>query len=447
MHIVASRAARWPRTFVVAALAALGACSDDDPVAPKTAPTSKAAVQGLVPIEVTVTNTSGGTEVGSLRWAAKQVDSAGGTIVFDSTLGGKTITLDAGLEFKHPAIIIGGPPTGITISGKDQFRLIDARSSAIILSDLTLTKGNAPIASALWARQLNMYHTTVTGNRGPDGAIFIQDLGEIINSTVSGNTTSRAAVMYSDNTKLWLGNNTIAFNAAGGIGPYGFQGGTLGPITLDNSIISNNGGLNCATYHGLTYVGKNIVSDWSCADNFITPSEPQLMPLANNGGPNLTHAIPHTSPAYNAGVGCQFAYEDQRHVKRDATCDVGAFEFNDSTKVAITIDPAVKLDATTGTGYAFLTGTMKCTRDETILLRLELRQQQKVGKEVVNVHTTETKQVACSPTTTTWGRKMFLTTGAWQAGAAQATATTIYLPDWVAPASVSSGVKLSVVRK
>ena len=171
------------------------------------------------------------------------------------------------------------------------------------------------------------------------------------------------------------------------------------------------------------------------------------MPLANNGGPNLTHAIPHTSPAYNAGVGCQFAYEDQRHIKRDAKCDVGAFEFNDFTKVTITIDPTARLDATTGTGYALLTGTMKCTRDETIPLRLELRQEQRVGKEVVNVHTTATTQVACSPTTTTWARKMFLTSGAWQAGAAQATATTIYTPDWVAPASVSSGVKISVVRK
>ena len=79
---------------------------------------------------------------------------------------------------------------------------------------------------------------------------------------------------------------------------------------------------------------------------------------------------------------------------------------------------------------------MKCTRDDTIPLRLELRQQQKVGRETINVHTTATAQVACSPTTTTWGRKMFLTSGTWQAGAAQATATTVYTPDWVTPASV-----------
>jgi len=442
MDIVASRAAGWSRAIVVAALAALGACSDDDPVAPKATPTPKAAAQGVEPLEVMVTNTSGGTEVGSLRWAAKQVDSVGGTIVFDSTLGGKTITLDAGLEFTRPAVI-GGPPAGITISGKDQFRLIDARSP-LILYDLTLTKGNAPIASAVWASHLNMYHTTVTGNRGPDGAIFVEVIGEIVNSTVTGNATSRAAVMYSDYTKLWLGNSTVAFNAGGGIGPYGFQGGTLGPVTLDNSIISNNGGLNCATYHGLDYVGKNIVNDWSCADAAITPSEPQLMPLANNGGPNLTHAIPHTSPAYNAGVGCQFAYEDQRHVKRDAKCDVGAFEFNDFTKVTITIDQKVSVTS----GKALLTGTIKCTRNDAFRLALELHQDQKVNGQVVDVHSASDIPVSCTTTAKAWSAAMGLMPGeAFQAGPARATAGTFQTPEWVTPASAASAVKISIPRK
>jgi len=442
MDIVASRAAGWSRAIVVAALAALGACSDDDPVAPKATPTPKAAAQGVEPLEVMVTNTSGGTEVGSLRWAAKQVDSVGGTIVFDSTLGGKTITLDAGLEFTRPAVI-GGPPAGITISGKDQFRLIDARSP-LILYDLTLTKGNAPIASAVWASHLNMYHTTVTGNRGPDGAIFVEVIGEIVNSTVTGNATSRAAVMYSDYTKLWLGNSTVAFNAGGGIGPYGFQGGTLGPVTLDNSIISNNGGLNCATYHGLDYVGKNIVNDWSCADAAITPSEPQLMPLANNGGPNLTHAIPHTSPAYNAGVGCQFAYEDQRHIKRDAKCDVGAFEFNDFTKVTITIDQKVSVTS----GKALLTGTIKCTRNDAFRLALELHQDQKVNGQIVDVHSASDIPVSCTTTAKAWSAAMGLMPGeAFQAGPARATAGTFQTPEWVTPASAASAVKISIPRK
>jgi hypothetical protein len=90
---------------------------------------------------------------------------------------------------------------------------------------------------------------------------------------------------------------------------------------------------------------------------------------------------------------------------------------------------------------------MKCTRDETIPLALELHQDQKVGKVVVDVHAAATTQVACSPTTTTWARKMFLSQGAWQAGAARATATTYNTAEWVAPAAVSGAVKLSIIRR
>ena len=443
MYTVPSRAARWSRAFFLAALAALGACSDDDPLAPKMPRTPNAAVRGVDAVEVMVTNTSGGTEVGSLRWAAKQLELTGGLIVIDSTLGGKTITLDAGLDLKLPTTI-SGPPTGITISGKDQFRLILARS-LLALENVTLTKGNWDAASAIWARQLDMYHTTITGNRGADGAIYVLERAEIANSTISGNTTSRAAVLYSDYAKLWFGNSTVAYNAAGGIGPYTFQGGTTGPITLENSIISNNGGPNCATYHGLDYVGTNIVNDWSCADAAITPSDPQLMPLANNGGPNLTHAIPHTSPAYNAGVGCYFGYEDQRHVKRDAKCDVGAFEFNDFTKVTITIDPAVRVDAA---GTAVLTGTLTCTRNDSFRLALELHQDQKVNGNVVDVHSASDVPVSCTTTAKPWSATMGLTPGeAFRPGAARATAATFQTPEWVAPASAAGAVKISIARK
>ena len=442
MQPFSSRGGRWPLALTFAALTALAGCADE-PVAPGTPVSPNAAVRGLDPIEVHVTNTSGGTEVGSLRWAASQmVDWAGGAILIDSALGGKTITLDATLEVRFPTAIVG-PRTGITISGKDQFQLIYS-SSTLYLENLTLTKGNSPIGSAVETRQLEMQHTTVTDNRGSDGAIFVLDRGYIANSTVSGNVTSRGAVMYSGGADLRIANSTIAYNAQGGVGPYPLSGPGSGRVVLDNSIVSNNGSQNCATYHGLEYVGKNVVNDWSCADAAIKPSDPQLKPLANNGGPNMTHAIPHTSPACNAGFDCNFApVVDQRYVARNGACDVGAFEFNDFTKVTITIDPTVRLDA--GAGYVFLTGTMKCTRDDTIPLRLELRQEQRVGKEVVNVHTTATTQVACSPTTTTWGRKMFLTTGTWQTGAARATATTFYTPDWVTPASVASAVK--IVRK
>jgi hypothetical protein len=51
-----------------------------------------------------------------------------------------------------------------------------------------------------------------------------------------------------------------------------------------------------------------------------------LQPLADNGGPTMTHAITADSAAFNAGT-CEVD-TDQRGVTRPqgAMCDVGAFE-------------------------------------------------------------------------------------------------------------------------
>ena len=444
MHTVASRAGRWPLALTLLGLIALGACADD-PVAPKipSKPNLSASASDDF-VELTVTNASGGLEIGSLRSEVNQIRSGGGAIHFDPSLDGATITLDAPLNSDGPLYIVG-PAKGITLSGNDQHRIIDG-TAPISAKNVTFTKGYGDYASAIRASSVYLDNSTVRDNRGPGSAIRAQYVLSLINSTVSRNVVGAAAVEYRESAQVFIDNSTIAYNApAAGLGPSGYPGAYM-QVTLRNSILANNGSplQNCATYAGFVYQGTNVVNDWSCADVAITPSDPQLMPLARNGGPNMTHAIPHTSPAYNTGVNCSQT-TDQRYVARDAKCDVGAFEFNDLTKVTITIDPTVRLD--TGLGYGLLTGTMKCTRDETIPLALELHQDQKVGKVVVDVHSAATTQVACSPTTTTWARKMFLSQGAWQAGAARATATTYNTAEWVAPAAVSGAVKLSIIRK
>ena len=136
---------------------------------------------------------------------------------------------------------------------------------------------------------------------------------------------------------------------------------------------------------------------------------------------------------------------DQRYVKRDAKCDVGAFEFNDFTNVTITIDPTVKTDAATG---PVLTGTIKCSRNEYLHLAVELHQDQKVGKQVVDIHSADTFPLECTTSGGRWSTHMPLSPGeAFQAGAARATAQTVEMPEWVKPASAASAVKISITRK
>ena len=140
MSIVALRARRWPLALSVAAIAALSACADD-PVEPKIPPVAKPNALDVTTgefAEVTVTNTSGGLDSGSIRWAATQLGSAGGVIVFASSLDGATITLDAPLDAAGP-MSIQGPAKGITLSGNDQHRVIDSDSS-VSVQNVTLTK-------------------------------------------------------------------------------------------------------------------------------------------------------------------------------------------------------------------------------------------------------------------------------------------------------------------
>ena len=58
---------------------------------------------------------------------------------------------------------------------------------------------------------------------------------------------------------------------------------------------------------------------------------PRLGPLADNGGPTLTHALPHDSPAINHGDSASFPVNDQRGAgfprEFGPGVDIGAYEW------------------------------------------------------------------------------------------------------------------------
>jgi hypothetical protein len=444
MLLSSSRAGRWPLTFSVAALAALTACSDE-PVGPTRLPTAKPVVlTGGPPVQLVVTNRSGGTEVGSIQWAASQIPTSdGGHITFDPRLAGETIELDAELSLQYKAIIEAPVNGGITLSGKDQHRVIRA-PAGVELRNVTVTKGNSASGSAIHSGMaLVLKHSTVRDNRGPGPVVKADGWGATLeNSTISRNVGT-AAFEYDDDTRVLVNHSTIAFNTGAGLsyvaGPDPFT-----RVQLFNSILANNG-KNCTDYWHYEYFGTNISSDWSCGEVHIVVADPQLMPLADNGGPTMTHAIPHTSRAFNGSTDC-YPMTDQRYVPRDAKCDVGAFEFNDFTKVTITIDQSVKVSSSTG--KAMLTGTITCTRADTFSLLLELHQDQKIGGQIIDVHSVSQLPVACTTTAKTWSVPMNLLPGeAFQAGAARAIAKTFDTAEWVTPAEAERGVKISFSRK
>ncbi|MEI7771337.1 MAG: choice-of-anchor Q domain-containing protein, partial [Chloroflexales bacterium] len=153
---------------------------------------------------------------------------------------------------------------------------------------------------------------------------------------------SGAAVTISSSTIY--GNTSVG--GAGGTGSYDYGRGTTGSalgggifanggtISYGYTILLGNGAPDCAVSAGeLTSLGNNLISDaGGCPGDgsfFATEASAGILPLADNGGPTVTHALSAGSPAIDTtGADCPFAI-DQRGVARPegVGCDIGAFEY------------------------------------------------------------------------------------------------------------------------
>ena len=220
-----------------------------------------------------------------------------------------------------------------------------------------------------------MIHSTVSGNGG--GGLRNSGTLTLTNSTVSGNV-SQGNAGISNGGHLTVTNSTVAGNRVFYCGHCGGIGGidNRGTLTLTNSTVSGNSGdVGGVSNSGILTLARTLISGnigiphappyspsvevgttgspaTIVADNHnlfghdgdpgvvgfspgptdIVPNAPLsaiLKPLADNGGPTKTHALPAGSPALNASPansGCKPT--DQRGVTRPqgAACDIGAFE-------------------------------------------------------------------------------------------------------------------------
>jgi len=174
----------------------------------------------------------------------------------------------------------------------------------------------------------------------------------ITNCTISGNSAVAGGISSGDTGygggisnggDLQITSSTIAHNSASG-DDFGVGGGINGfeLTTTGSSIIALNsastGGPDYFTNGGeLQSTGYNIIGNNADAvissqptDQIGTPTapiDPLLGPLADNGGPTLTHALQPGSPAINRGDPAA-PPQDQRGYGRLGVPDVGAFEFD-----------------------------------------------------------------------------------------------------------------------
>lgn len=187
--------------------------------------------------------------------------------------------------------------------------------------------------------------TTVSGNDAQaGGGLFLYSPdhgGSIENSTISGNqaTTGSGGGIYLYNLyNFALHHVTVSGNSASGTG-----GGIFvesGDLPVDNSIVANNtAGTNNDLDDGAEAsfdLSFSLIEDPGTANvtdsggNVFT-QDPQLGPLADNGGPTETHLPVFASPVINAGNSAFTV--DQRGLARPvgAAVDMGSVEVNPGT--------------------------------------------------------------------------------------------------------------------
>ena len=189
---------------------------------------------------------------------------------------------------------------------------------------------------------VNITNSTVSGNSSGDVAGGLRSLGNvtILNSTFSGNTSTvwHGGGIFHTDGNLIVTNSTFTGNNAPAGTASGILVATFGApasATLTNNVLEGNGGaFACAIEGGaaatITSGGGNVIGDGSCnpGGGDLSNADALLGPLADNGGPTLTHALGAGSPAIDFADAGACPTTDQRGVSRPqgAGCDAGSVE-------------------------------------------------------------------------------------------------------------------------
>ena len=268
------------------------------------------------------------------------IDAGNGTDgVFDTGDGFRILSIDDDDENN----LIDVELSGLTISGGDQGGFMAgggiSNSESLLITGTTISGNSASYGGGIYNNfdaTLTITSSTISGNAANyGGGIANLEVLSISSSTISNNTAESSGGGIDSAAALstfTLTSSTVTGNSAGDAdGGGGIDVGSVGTVT--NSIIANSPsggdiGLGPAGEGGV-YGDFNLVGDGLNVGGFpgVITGDPLLGPLADNGGPTLTHALLPGSPAIDAGDDSVTETEDQRGLTRNVNgVDIGAFE-------------------------------------------------------------------------------------------------------------------------
>ncbi len=298
---------------------------------------------------------------GSLNFSGGGIlfNGQGNLMLSDMTIAGNTATFGAGIYSSSTgslavsnSVISGNHSSG---AGGAGINVVNAASVTIedsVISNNTATFDGGGITSSV--PSLSITNTTIANNTagrsgggmnlsggllltgstfhnnstgGVGGAIGSLNNAQspvLNNSTISGNQSSNGAgaVHMANSTHVTLVNSTLADNVSLST-PFTNNA----DLYLYNSILTEaDNVVNCGNYASITATEDSIVHGATCGSTARTVLT-GLLPLADNGGLTLTHALDIDSNAIDTGTSLECPETDQRGEKRDNNCDVGAYEY------------------------------------------------------------------------------------------------------------------------
>ena len=254
------------------------------------------------------------------------VDAAGPVEVRDLTVTGAHDFVEGGGVWIGPSAVV-------------TLRRVAISGNSVLVSSYP---GEARGGGVLSLGDLTVLDSTIAGNRAEGSSSLVVGTGggiraagrlTVVNSTVTGNFAHAGGGVYLDDATASFTGVTLADNSAGDDG-LGGNLALIGPqvnATIAGSIVTGGSGLpafmDCAGAARLTSLGGNVGTGIGCdfRSGDRAGTDPVLGPLANNGGPTDTMAIPPTSPALDVAGQCALP-ADQRGVPRYGPCDAGAVE-------------------------------------------------------------------------------------------------------------------------
>ena len=291
--------------------------------------------------------------------------------ISNSIISGNTASDGGGIENTGILAIVGSTISANLASDGDGGGIYNA--NAITVSNSTISGNTADNGGGISnsSGTMTILNSMISGNSALEGGgIVNSDTMTVSNSTISENSASFDGGGISNDAEsgillLTISNSTISGNSAGRDGGGISNDAESGTITVNNSTITgnvagrngggiDNTGLLFASLRSTIVANNDALStgdelsglfriEYSLIERRAGATlresvpgsnrygiDPRLGPLAENGGPTLTHALLPGSSAINRGFNSAPQSFDQRgvgFVRAVSRIDIGAFEF------------------------------------------------------------------------------------------------------------------------